>query len=135
MPRQRRLFRIEGRAAGGSARCRGGHPQPRQITQIPRHDLRRREAAKPILLRSWWPHPLLAALERGLAPGRGDRANRQAGSGRQRRFNGDVLPRSEEHTSELQSLMRISYAVFCLKKKNRDHNHTQVETYNTTTYV
>src|SRR3546814_2538211 len=29
-----------------------------------------------------------------------------------------VIPRSEEHTSELQSLMRISYAVFCLKKKN-----------------
>src|SRR3546814_9242673 len=29
-----------------------------------------------------------------------------------------VWPRSEEHTSELQSLMRISYAVFCLKKKN-----------------
>src|SRR3546814_13202278 len=28
-----------------------------------------------------------------------------------------MLPRSEEHTSELQSLMRISYAVFCLKKK------------------
>src|SRR3546814_1829970 len=28
--------------------------------------------------------------------------------------------RSEEHTSELQSLMRISYAVFCLKKKNND---------------
>src|SRR3546814_5588590 len=31
--------------------------------------------------------------------------------------------RSEEHTSELQSLMRISYAVFCLKKKNK-HIHT-----------
>src|SRR3546814_1583276 len=29
-----------------------------------------------------------------------------------------LSPRSEEHTSELQSLMRISYAVFCLKKKN-----------------
>src|SRR3546814_1711456 len=29
-------------------------------------------------------------------------------------------PRSEEHTSELQSLMRISYAVFCLEKKNKD---------------
>src|SRR3546814_2606561 len=29
--------------------------------------------------------------------------------------------RSEEHTSELQSLMRISYAVFCLKKKNHSH--------------
>src|SRR3546814_5119291 len=31
--------------------------------------------------------------------------------------------RSEEHTSELQSLMRISYAVFCLKKKKTKHNH------------
>src|SRR3546814_3944292 len=31
-----------------------------------------------------------------------------------------VCGRSEEHTSELQSLMRISYAVFCLKKKNRE---------------
>src|SRR3546814_2897303 len=30
--------------------------------------------------------------------------------------------RSEEHTSELQSLMRISYAVFCLKKKTHEHN-------------
>src|SRR3546814_5481566 len=30
-----------------------------------------------------------------------------------------IWPRSEEHTSELQSLMRISYAVFCLKKKKR----------------
>src|SRR3546814_1649959 len=36
--------------------------------------------------------------------------------------------RSEEHTSELQSLMRISYAVFCLKKKNKqtnNHKHEQ----------
>src|SRR3546814_2990284 len=33
-----------------------------------------------------------------------------------------VLNRSEEHTSELQSLMRISYAVFCLKKKNNNFN-------------
>src|SRR3546814_7299096 len=32
--------------------------------------------------------------------------------------------RSEEHTSELQSLVRISYAVFCLKKKNRQQIHT-----------
>src|SRR3546814_2077179 len=36
----------------------------------------------------------------------------------------EVTPsRSEEHTSELQSLMRISYAVFCLKKKN---NHNEI---------
>src|SRR3546814_8678489 len=33
-----------------------------------------------------------------------------------------ISARSEEHTSELQSLMRISYAVFCLKKKNT-HSH------------
>src|SRR3546814_3569001 len=33
-------------------------------------------------------------------------------------------PRSEEHTSELQSLMRISYAVFCLKKKKQKINYT-----------
>src|SRR3546814_2372811 len=34
-------------------------------------------------------------------------------------------PRSEEHTSELQSLMRISYAVFCLKKKNTQNRQRQ----------
>src|SRR3546814_7290838 len=39
-------------------------------------------------------------------------------------------PRSEEHTSELQSLMRISYAVFCLKKKKTKKETTQQ--YNTT---
>src|SRR3546814_7396799 len=32
----------------------------------------------------------------------------------------DAVDRSEEHTSELQSLMRISYAVFCLKKKKKE---------------
>src|SRR3546814_7329098 len=39
-----------------------------------------------------------------------------------------VEARSEEHTSELQSLMRISYAVFCLKKKNIRHQATQCTT-------
>src|SRR3546814_10722192 len=42
------------------------------------------------------------------------------------------LPRSEEHTSELQSLMRISYAVFCLKKKTNRRNNTR-QNINTTT--
>src|SRR3546814_6727512 len=37
---------------------------------------------------------------------------------RSQRIRSAVPERSEEHTSELQSLMRISYAVFCLKKKN-----------------
>src|SRR3546814_3138499 len=40
--------------------------------------------------------------------------------------------RSEEHTSELQSLMRISYAVFCLKKKQKSHT-TLSPTYTTDT--
>src|SRR3546814_154978 len=39
----------------------------------------------------------------------------------------DVADRSEEHTSELQSLMRISYAVFCLKKKNNHYRINVVE--------
>src|SRR3546814_7644355 len=36
-------------------------------------------------------------------------------------IGGGSTERSEEHTSELQSLMRISYAVFCLKKKNKNN--------------
>src|SRR3546814_10214382 len=39
-------------------------------------------------------------------------------------FLGHAIGRSEEHTSELQSLMRISYAVFCLKKKNKNEYNT-----------
>src|SRR3546814_8833858 len=43
-----------------------------------------------------------------------------------RKVNDDLVIglRSEEHTSELQSLMRISYAVFCLKKKNNTYSCT-----------
>src|SRR3546814_2635986 len=37
----------------------------------------------------------------------------------------DIAKRSEEHTSELQSLMRISYAVFCLKKKTNKNKRTK----------
>src|SRR3546814_9489937 len=37
--------------------------------------------------------------------------------------------RSEEHTSELQSLMRISYAVFCLKKKKKEHQNQCKQAY------
>src|SRR3546814_9537621 len=44
---------------------------------------------------------------------------------------GQVVVRSEEHTSELQSLMRISYAVFCLKKKNTKSTSTTPITYRT----
>src|SRR3546814_7680695 len=44
---------------------------------------------------------------------RGDQRHEQSGGHRREQYGGI---RSEEHTSELQSLMRISYAVFCLKK-------------------
>src|SRR3546814_9129617 len=42
--------------------------------------------------------------------------------------------RSEEHTSELQSLMRISYAVFCLKKKNKENTRYNQLTTTTSTH-
>src|SRR3546814_9382719 len=57
-------------------------------------------------------------------------------------FDPTIDDRSEEHTSELQSLMRISYAVFCLKKKKKNqqqkhkksstHNNTNIRTLHTT---
>src|SRR3546814_1598138 len=49
----------------------------------------------------------------------------------------EVAGRSEEHTSELQSLMRISYAVFCLKKKRQKrHKHQKkISSINTLRYV
>src|SRR3546814_1886332 len=86
-------------------------------------------------------------------PGRGDQAAAggqalpRAGAGRARRLRARGLlqlpfadgahaalrDRSEEHTSELQSLMRISYAVFCLKKKNIDNQTQQRYTQQTNT--
>src|SRR3546814_16519041 len=63
----------------------------------------------------------LAALDRQIDAV--DRFDRTVALDRAAHFNGVVCQairssRSEEHTSELQSLMRISYAVFCLKKKS-----------------
>src|SRR3546814_9475168 len=42
-------------------------------------------------------------------------------------FSSGLVGRSEEHTSELQSLMRISYAVFCLKKKKTKTKHKHID--------
>src|SRR3546814_4146044 len=71
---------------------------------------RSRQSRRPGGRRQGWPDP-------GRGPPRRDHAARRSPDprDRRRRTAGD---RSEEHTSELQSLMRISYAVFCLKKKN-----------------
>src|SRR3546814_2300349 len=66
---------------------------------------------------------------------------RRSGSSDQRRRvqRASVRHRSEEHTSELQSLMRISYAVFCLKKTKktniREHNSTQQQLKRDKTYT
>src|SRR3546814_8756705 len=54
----------------------------------------------------------------------------------QARFEQDGMNRSEEHTSELQSLMRISFAVFCLKKKiNTTLRSTTATEHNITYYI
>src|SRR3546814_11783473 len=58
-------------------------------------------------------HPLVTGHRIGVIATAGDRRDRDI------RELGRVASRSEEHTSELQSLMRISYAVFCLKKKKQ----------------
>src|SRR3546814_1622963 len=47
----------------------------------------------------------------------------------------DAAMRSEEHTSELQSLMRISYAVFCLKKKKQQTNKKSTHKTNSTQHT
>src|SRR3546814_3335892 len=55
---------------------------------------------------------------------RKDRPDQEADRRRRaRKKKTSAATRSEEHTSELQSLMRISYAVFCLKKKQKDKEH------------
>src|SRR3546814_1926181 len=56
---------------------------------------------------------------------------------RRRRTAGgaDRQPRSEEHTSELQSLMRISYAVFCLKKKKTPRESSHIIQHTTTVQI
>src|SRR3546814_9054397 len=57
-------------------------------------------------------------------PGRGAKRSPYFACSACRRCSTVSTPRSEEHTSELQSLMRISYAVFSLKKKKENHHDT-----------
>src|SRR3546814_5542990 len=63
-----------------------------------------------------------AERERGRKPDRRPQRIAPPDAFRKRQHAG-LVDRSEEHTSELESLMRISYAVFCLKKKNNLKNH------------
>src|SRR3546814_1912857 len=71
------------------------------------------------------PHRRAASDAALRASGRGDTASRRRLAEGRARAPGDR--RSEEHTSELQSLMRTSYAVFCLKKKtNTQHSRYHI---------
>src|SRR3546814_5720504 len=79
------------------------------------------------LFRSRWQHPSRGPLRRPTDPG--PAPSRTISKPRSFRVSSTVIDpgpqgrrRPEEHTSELQSLMRISYAVFCLKKKTL-HSH------------
>src|SRR3546814_8725653 len=65
------------------------------------------------------PYRLLQGAWAAVTPKARTRAHAPVASGTPR---AQCHPRSEEHTSELQSLMRTSYAVFCLKKKKNNHN-------------
>src|SRR3546814_7362334 len=81
--------------------------------------------------RSIKPFPVLGRYKRGnllqhlileRATGRGDQRRQRLFLRRRNPVRDEpAKKRSEEHTSELQSLMRISYAVFCLKKKKQLH--------------
>src|SRR3546814_10855609 len=65
------------------------------------------------------------AIERGLAHGDSNAVRGVYHRGKHWDERVRMAQRSEEHTSELQSLMRISYAVICLKKKQKEHNKSQ----------
>src|SRR3546814_9572006 len=114
-----------------AARCRRAAPRPRRphlrplveagafrrlLHPVGRPDARDREPLFRELDQRTLRRPARTRVAASPAGGAlGARAGRQPGR-RARRGHGRD-PRSEEHTSELQSLMRISYAVFCLKKK------------------
>src|SRR3546814_9785785 len=89
---------------------------PQRVTMLLWTKPNRRKAARPIL------GTMSAILRAGPPRGRASSVVDFLSG----RFFIDCIMRSEEHTSELQSLMRISYAVFCLKKKKRSiktHTH------------
>src|SRR3546814_1646736 len=92
-----------------------------------------RSSANPIRRAATAKGSNVADFSPGLSLGCGGRHSAAAFFGARDQVGGfqrDILDqrvrgRSEEHTSELQSLMRISYAVFCLKKKKNKQTYTQ----------
>src|SRR3546814_7328879 len=113
-----RRARVPASVAGSPTSANGGHPRraPRYRRSSP--NLPQKEGAR---VQSTAIPLSMTAAPLAARPARVERA---------------VAVRSEEHTSELQSLMRISYAVFCLKKKTqqnpqlttKQHKHAKHET-------
>src|SRR3546814_5993888 len=95
--------------------CSFLHRSNRPICSVRDHA----SADRPLLLqRNSMSSALALTLRRSLFPALNESISEPTGRRHDRHsFHSHADPRSEEHTSELQSLMRISYAVFCLKKK------------------
>src|SRR3546814_2451155 len=92
-------------------------PAPEKLAQKPEEDSsndRTRQGSVPRLARLLWRLLHISGLNR-VPPLTEDHADHSISD----EFRTLSAARSEEHTSELQSLMRISYAVFCLKRKNK----------------
>src|SRR3546814_3649948 len=105
----------------------------------------RRSAQRPSFRRSAYPGkaarssagPTYRLAKRQNCASAGGMTRMQADPVRRPILRGELMPascpsvigRSEEHTSELQSLMRISYAVFCLKKKKKKTQHRNTVMY------
>src|SRR3546814_7868642 len=93
-------------------------------------------ATKTVLLQRQRGEPVDATVPLGPAFAQRDiEAIDRAGPARQRTVLERLLARSEEHTSELQSLMRISYAVFCLKKKKQKTRTSYDDSINHNIYI
>src|SRR3546814_9724958 len=100
-----------------SNRRHGDFQSPALPTELPGHDRERgRRGAITVSRRLC---PASCPCFRGRRPDRLSDSPRPAISRGRDHGNPGYKRRSEEHTSELQSLMRISYAVFCLKKKKK----------------
>src|SRR3546814_4676464 len=94
------------------SRCGGAAAATRQPQPVPAHGRAAEAVAAAAQLSRQAADPARAA-----AIAADWRANRRAATGDAGSIRSGPWARSEEHTSELKSLMRISYAVFCLKKK------------------
>src|SRR3546814_9196371 len=114
-PFARRLVRPD-RPASQRIRVPEPYPIPGGVGQLqspPARGVRSREAVREVAARLAGEHCPGSSPQNGRPPWH----NRL-------RANRPFVARSEEHTSELQSLMRISYAVFCLKKKKNKNETT-----------